>query len=206
MKFMNTIYEAPLTMIEKILIIVLPLIYLGAFITRNLRVRANTRQRIRAADPLLTASIALTSLCILTAVLSTLTEPWYLLMGPVALLRSPLFSFLGLALFGIGVVMGWFFSGQLKNSWRVGVHPDQKTALIQSGIYARIRNPYFLSYFIMLGGLLLVRPSVVMMLLVIATIAIFHRMVLKEEAYLSRVHGQTYEAYRKATGRYLPRR
>ena len=64
----------------------------------------------------------------------------------------------------------------------------------------------FLSYFIMFGGLFLVRPSFIMMVLVIATIAIFHGMVLKEEAHLSRVHGQAYEAYKKATGRYLPRR
>ena len=108
---------------------------------------------------------------------------------------------MGLTLFGIGVVMGWVFSAQLQDSWRVGVHPDQKTTLIQSGNYARIRNPDFLSYFIMFGGLFLVRPSLMMMVLAIATIVIFHRMVLKEEAYLSRVHGQAYEAYKKATGR-----
>ena len=101
--------------------------------------------------------------------------------------------------------MGWLFSAQLRESWRVGVHDNQKTELIQSGIYKYIRNPYFLSYFIMFFGQFLVRPSFVMVALIAISIAIFHRMVLKEEAYLLTIHGKEYEEYRYITGRYIPR-
>ena len=101
--------------------------------------------------------------------------------------------------------MGWFISAQLKESWRVGVHEDHKTELIQNGIYANIRNPYFLSYFIMFFSLFLVRPSIVMAVLVIASITAFHKMVLKEEAFLTNIHGKEYEKYKNKTGRYIPR-
>ena len=85
------------------------------------------------------------------------------------------------------------------------MHENQKTELIQDGVYAHIRNPYFLSYFIMFLGLFLIRPSIVMMGLVLISILNFHLMVLKEEVHLSRIHGKVYEIYREQTGRYFPR-
>jgi len=44
-----------------------------------------------------------------------------------------------------------------------------------------------------------------MTVLVIATLIIFHRMVIKEEAYLLTIHGKEYEKYKNKTGRYVPR-
>lgn len=192
-------------MIEKIFVILLPLIFLGTFITRNLVVRASTKQRIKASDPLLTVSIIFSSLCIFMTVISTYSEHIYHLIGAIPFLRIPIISYIGLFLFGICSILGWFVSAQLKGSWRVGVHKNQKTELIQSGTYAYIRNPYFLSYFIMYVSLFLIRPSIVMIVLVIVTITIFHNMVLKEEDYLLSIHGEKYKKYKNTTGRYLPR-
>jgi protein-S-isoprenylcysteine O-methyltransferase Ste14 len=192
-------------MIEKILVILLPLIFLGTFIARNLIVKARTKQRVRASDPILTVSIIFTSLCIFMTIFSAYSEPWYQLMGAITLLRSNIISYVGLSLFAISIIMGWIFSAQLRDSWRVGVHDNQKTQLIQNGIYKYVRNPYFLSYFIMFWSLFLMRPSFVLIALVLITVTIFHRMVLKEEAYLLKIHETQYEQYMKTAGRYLPR-
>lgn len=192
-------------MTEQILIILLSIIFLGTFITRNLIVKAKTKQRIRASDPLLTASMIFINSCILIAIFCTSSDNFYQLLGIISFLRTPVVSYIGLSLFAISIIMGWFFSAQLKESWRVGVHDNQKTKLIQSGIYKYVRNPYFLSYFIMFIGLFFVRPSLVMVVLIAITIAIFHRMVLKEEAYLSAIHGKQYDKYKEVTGRYIPR-
>jgi protein-S-isoprenylcysteine O-methyltransferase Ste14 len=54
-------------------------------------------------------------------------------------------------------------------------------------------------------SLFLIRPSVVIMGMVIAAIFIFHRMVLKEEVYLLSVHGKAYQDYKQKTGRYFPK-
>ncbi len=191
-------------MTEKILIILLPLIFLGTFITRNIIVKARTKQTIRASDPVITATIILTNLCIFITIISTYSNYWYKFMGVILFLRSPVISYVGLCIFGISIVTGYFFSGQLKQSWRIGVHKNQKIELIQNGVYAYIRNPYFLSYYAMFFGLFLVRPSFVMTVLVIVTIAVYHRMVLKEESYLLTTHGNKYEEYKNRTGRYFP--
>jgi protein-S-isoprenylcysteine O-methyltransferase Ste14 len=192
-------------MMEKLLIILLPLIFLGLFITRNLIVKFRTKQRIRTSDPLVTAAIIITSLSICMTIESTLSEAFYQHTGIIWFLRSPFISYLGLIFFGISFIAGAVFSSHLKESWRVGIPYDQKTELIQSGIYAYIRNPYFLSYFIMFFSLFLIRPSIVVMVLVIAAIFIFHRMVLKEEVYLLTVHAKAYQNYKQKTGRYFPK-
>lgn len=51
-------------MLEKLLIILLPLIFLGSFTARNLGVKRRVRGRIRAADPLVNASILCMTLSI----------------------------------------------------------------------------------------------------------------------------------------------
>jgi protein-S-isoprenylcysteine O-methyltransferase Ste14 len=192
-------------MTERILIVLLSLIFLGTFITRNLIVKTKIKQRVRASHPILTASIIFSNLCIFTAIFSTSSDSFYKLLVVIPFLRSPVITFFGLSLFAISIIMGWFFSAQLKESWRVGVHEHQKTQLIQNGIYQYVRNPYFLSYFIMFLSLFLVRPSLVMVVLIAISIAIFHRMVLKEETHLLKIHGTQYEKYKEATGRYIPR-
>lgn len=192
-------------MTEKILIVVLSLIFLGTFIARNLIVKGKTKQRIRASDPILTASIIFTNLCIFTAIFSTFSDRFYQILGVISFLRSPVVVLLGFFLFTTSILIGGIVSAQLKASWRVGVHEDQKTQLIQNGIYQHVRNPYFISYFIMFISLFLIRPSLVMMVLIAINILIFHRMVLKEEKHLLNVHGTQYEQYREVTGRYIPR-
>lgn len=191
-------------MTEKILIILFPLLGIVTFVARNLIVHSRTQKKVKASDPLLTTSIILTILCILMTIVSTHSEYWYEKMGAISFLRLDWISYVGLFLFGFNVILGWFISAQLKESWRIGVHQDQRTDLIKNGIYAYTRNPYFLSYFIMFVSLFLVRPSFAMILLIILTIAVFHLLVLKEETHLMTIHGKEYEKYKKTTGRYLP--
>lgn len=192
-------------MTEKILIVILSLVFLGTFAARNLIVKGQTKQRIRASDPILTASIIFTNLCIFAAIFSTSSDRFYQILGVISFLRSPVVVLWGFFLFATSIIMGWFVSAQLKASWRVGVHEDQKTQLIQDGIYRYVRNPYFVSYYIMFVGLFLIRPSFVMIVLMAISISIFHGMVLKEERHLLTIHGTQYEQYTEVTGRYLPR-
>jgi len=189
---------------EKILILALPLIFLFSFISRNLIVKARTGQRIRAADPILAAAVILTNLCIFTTILSTYSPRLYRFLGGMAFLRSGWMAGAGLVLLLLGIVLGAVISAQMKDSWRFGVHEDQQTPLIRSGIYRFVRNPYYISYFTMFLGLFLVRPGLVLLGFIIAVIAVFHRMVLKEEAFLLSRHGNEYKHYMESTGRYFP--
>ena len=190
-------------MIETILLVTLTALYLFMFITRNLLVMKRTGQPVRKADLLVRSAIISSTFCFIVTILST-SDKWYDFMGKIAILRSPVLSYLGLLLFLISIILCWVFSSQLKDSWRVGVLEDQRTVLITDGVYAYVRNPYFVSYFIMFLSLLLIRPSIVLLVLVILPVIVFHKMVLKEEAYLLKMHGKEYENYKAKTGRYLP--
>lgn len=161
-------------MIEKISVLLLPLIFLGAFVSRNRIVKARAGRPIRSLDGLVTSSIILSTACILLTILSVYSESVYRFTGMISFIRFPLISYLGLVLFGISIILGAIFSAQLKDSWRVGVYEDQKTTLIRNGVYAHIRNPYFLSYFIMFFSLLCIRPSLLLLVLILAAVTVFH--------------------------------
>lgn len=191
-------------MIEKLAIIALPCIYLLTFIVRNIMVRQRIGQPVKAKDHLLLASIILSSSCFIITIAST-TESFYRVIGGIYTLRSFALTVFGLVLFAVSIVLGWVISGQMRDSWRVGVQKDQKTTLIKDGIYAYVRNPYFLTYFVMYFSLFLMRPSLILLMLILLTIGLFHRMVLNEEKYLLSIHGEVYEQYRLSAGRYFPR-
>jgi protein-S-isoprenylcysteine O-methyltransferase Ste14 len=192
-------------MVEKILVVALTVLLLGLFHTRNLLVQRRTGQPIRSRTRLVVTSIVLSTSCFVITILSVYSQRWYHYMGAIEFLRHPFVSYAGLVLFAASIVGVWVISAQMKDSWRVGISQHHKTELIQDGIYAYCRNPYFLSYYLMFFGLFLVRPSLVLLVLILAIIATFHRMVLAEEAHLQSKHGKAYAAYKKKTGRYLPR-
>jgi protein-S-isoprenylcysteine O-methyltransferase Ste14 len=189
---------------ETIIITFLSLLFLGVFTARNLIVKTKVKQRVRASESVLNTSILFTTICILTTIFSVLSDRLYKLLGAIAFLRSPIVSYAGFALFAISIVAGWFVSAHLKKSWRVGIHEDQRTELIINGIYKYVRNPYFVSYFAMFFSLFLVRPSIALMVIIAITVAIFHRMILNEERYLAKIHGERYLRYKETTGRYFP--
>ncbi len=191
-------------MTEKILLIGLTALFIITFTIRNLLVRKRTGKPVRARDRFVALSVITSILCFAVTILST-NEPVYRYMGPIAPLRHPLVSFIGLTLLGFSTILVWVVSAQLRDSWRVGVHEDQKTELIQDGLYAYVRNPYFLSYYVLFLGLFLVRPSLVLLLLAAITVFSFHRMILHEETHLFAAHGNAYKEYAARTGRYLPR-
>ena len=192
-------------MIEKILIMILSGSFLVVFFTRNILVKKRTGQPVRSRNRIVIASIVLTTLCFFVVTFSTYSKQWYHFMGAISFFRHPFISYVGIFLFGVSIISVWIVSEQLKDSWRIGIHEDQKTELIKNGIYAYARNPYFLSYYIMFFSFFLVRPSLVLAALILATIINFHRMILKEETHLLNMHGKEYEQYKKKTGRYLPR-
>ncbi len=190
-------------MTETMLLIGLTILFVVTFITRNLLVQKRTGKAVRSRDRFVALSVVSSILCFVAVILST-NEPVYRFMGVISSLRHPLVSSIGLALLGFSIILVWIVSAQMKNSWRVGMHEDQKTELIQDGLYAYVRNPYFLSYYILFFGLFLVRPSLVILLLVGVTVFTFHKMILKEETYLLATHGSAYRGYKAKTGRYLP--
>ena len=90
-------------------------------------------------------------------------------------------------------------------SWRIGVDPDERTALVTTGLFGSVRNPIFTAMILFAAGSALAVPTVVTVLgLVVATAGIVAQVLAVEEPHLRRQHGTAYDAYVSRSGRFLP--
>ena len=93
----------------------------------------------------------------------------------------------------------------MGESWRIGVDPQERTDLVTSGPFALVRNPIFSAMLPTALGLTLIVPSWVAILgLVGLFVALELQVRVVEEPYLLRAHGETYAAYARRVGRFVP--
>lgn len=189
-------------LIEKIYLILILVFFILAFAIKNIKTYLSEKQSIRGRSFKLSMSILLSILIylILLLRLTLLNSKWLL---EIDLSAYPIRNILGLLFVSIGFVLGLLALNAIKNSWRVGIKYDQKTDLVNTGIYRLSRNPYFLSYDILILGYLFIFPSIILFALYLALVITFHFMILEEEDYLQSVHGENYVAYKKKVNRYF---
>jgi protein-S-isoprenylcysteine O-methyltransferase Ste14 len=93
----------------------------------------------------------------------------------------------------------------MGTSWRIGVDAADRTALVTTGLFCRVRNPIFTAMTAAQIGMMLIVPSWVSALAVVLLIAAIQIQVRAvEEPYLLGVHGTAYREYLGRTGRFLP--
>ena len=188
-------------MVERLYLAAVLVFFILAFAVKNIKTWLATRQSIRGKSVKVNASIFLsTAIYALILLRLIFNQPAWLVEFSFS---STLPGNVGVVLVSVGFVLGILALVSMRNSWRVGIKHEQKTELITSGIYRISRNPYFLSYNILILGFILIFPSPVLALLYLSLVVVFHQMILEEEQYLLKVHGQNYEAYRQKTGRYF---
>jgi protein-S-isoprenylcysteine O-methyltransferase Ste14 len=125
-------------------------------------------------------------------------EPIPALDGMVGHLVGLVLAIGGIALtFGAQLAMG--------DSWRVGVDPEERTALVTDGPFGLVRNPIYSAMLPTVLGLVLMVPSI---LAVAAICALFVGLELQvrlvEEPYLLKAHGEEYASYAARVGRFVP--
>lgn len=111
----------------------------------------------------------------------------------------------GVALCLSGTVLASYSQLSMKESWRVGVNPDEETQLVTTGIYSMIRNPIYTACIIYGIGIVVLAPHLVTLLsglFGLISIVIYVKKI--EEPYLLKKHGEGYRQYKAATGAYLP--
>ncbi|MVN88893.1 DUF1295 domain-containing protein [Deinococcus sp. HMF7620] len=125
------------------------------------------------------------------------------LVGSLLWLTSPVLQGVGWLLMVGALGLTLVAQTQMGTSWRIGLDEGARTALVQSGVFARSRNPIFLAMRLMLLGFFLVAPNVLTLTLLVAGDILMQVQVRLEEAYLQGVHGETYAAYRARVPRWL---
>jgi protein-S-isoprenylcysteine O-methyltransferase Ste14 len=90
-------------------------------------------------------------------------------------------------------------------SWRVGVDPAERTALVTTGVFGVVRNPVFSAMVAAQAGVTLMVPTWLSVLgLVSLVVAVELQVRSIEEPYLGAVHGPAYAAYAAHAGRFVP--
>ena len=90
-------------------------------------------------------------------------------------------------------------------SWRVGVDPGERTALVTDGPFALVRNPVFAALLPAAAGLALMVPSpIALAALAALVVAVELQVRVVEEPHLLRAHGPAYRAYAARVGRFAP--
>jgi protein-S-isoprenylcysteine O-methyltransferase Ste14 len=111
----------------------------------------------------------------------------------------------GIALYAAGLAGTVAAQLAMGASWRVGVDESERTELVTSGPFARVRNPIYTAMIAAFAGLALIVPSPVSFGSVIALIVALEMQTrLVEEPYLRGVHGGAYADYAARVGRFLP--
>ena len=89
------------------------------------------------------------------------------------------------------------------SSFRVGIDDEHPDKLVTGGVFAISRNPIYVAFAFVLLGELLIFPNWLLALYLIGAYALFHRQVLREEAFLREHCGDEYTAYAARVRRYL---
>jgi len=110
----------------------------------------------------------------------------------------------GLVLGIVSLAMMALVRFNLGSAWRVGLDHDTQDALVTTGFYRYVRNPYFSFLLCLLASLCLVAPSAIAFCAFIQTAMLLALQVRQEETFLSQKYGPEYAAYLLTTGRFLP--
>jgi protein-S-isoprenylcysteine O-methyltransferase Ste14 len=126
-------------------------------------------------------------------------------LSTVGLLDRTWLRLLGLFVALAGVAATLAAQAAMGASWRVGVDPGERTALVTGGAFRWCRNPIFTAMLTTSAGLALAVPnpaSLAATAVLLASIEVQVRAV--EEPYLAAAHGDPYTTYRRRVGRFLP--
>lgn len=182
------------------LIIAHQLLFQGMFFAKNIALGRKLDQPIRGYNR--EANLAIVFFMFYIGVSLGLAlnggNPGYLAVLPHGIALAA-----ALSLMAANTLIGLASLRDLGDSWRVGVIEEQQTALIEDGIYRHSRNPYFVSYLLMFAAYTVLLQNGILLVFSVLGFALVHVMVRKEEAYLHRLHGETYRAYQRRVPRYL---
>jgi protein-S-isoprenylcysteine O-methyltransferase Ste14 len=117
--------------------------------------------------------------------------------------HSELFSWIGVLLCLMGLVLLLLSLVAFGKSFRVGIDVDHADKLVTTGVFAFSRNPIYVAFGCVLLGQFLVFPDWILLVYLAAGIWLFHRQVLREEEFLRQHYGQEYAEYCRRVRRYL---
>lgn len=115
--------------------------------------------------------------------------------------------YVGIVIAALGDIFFVISVWTMKDSWRAGVSPTDKTELVTTGIYQISRNPAFLGFDLVYIGVCLMFFNWVLLLVSVFAMLMFHLQIVNvEEDFLLDSFGEEYISYKKKVNRYFGRK
>lgn len=120
-----------------------------------------------------------------------------------AALDGTIGDIVGHTLMAVGACIAIASQLHMGASWRIGAAEGEIGRIVDTGPFAVSRNPVFVGQVLLFGGLFLVLPGIVQVVLTAALIVAVHLQVRIEEVVLARDLGAPYVAYCKRVRRWI---
>ena len=123
---------------------------------------------------------------------------------PIEFLNNETINIIGFVLGLSGLLLCWRAQQEMGDSWRVGIDRHNKTKLVTSGAFQKVRNPTYSGLFLICAGAFSIFPTFSFMVWVIVFYISIEFQVRIEEEFLTDSHGEHYIRYYQTTKRYIP--
>lgn len=128
---------------------------------------------------------------------------WHKFLLPFWYLENDTLEFVGWGFLIISLILVWIAQSHMKESWRIGIDKNNKTKLIQNGLFSISRNPIFLGIIIANAGLFLVLPNAFTLLIISLSTISINTQVRLEEEFLKKEFGEEYIIYSTNVKRWI---
>lgn len=110
----------------------------------------------------------------------------------------------GMVLAALATWLVWRGQEDMAGSWRIGIAPSERTALVTRGLFGFCRNPIYLGLVVALAAFCCLLPGYLSGGLLVLGGVLLQVQARLEEDHLLRQHGGAYARYCARVGRFLP--
>lgn len=127
----------------------------------------------------------------------------YQFATPIVWLDNTIVQVAALALMFFALMWTATAQMQMGKSWRIGIDTENKTELVEKGLFKMSRNPIFLGMRVALLGFFLALPNAFTLAAVALAEILMQMQVRLEEEFLTGVHGDQYRDFCSRVRRWI---
>jgi len=109
----------------------------------------------------------------------------------------------GVVLVTLGMIPFILAFVNFGNSWRIGIDRKTPGGLVTGGIFAITRNPIYVAFIMFLFGIFLINGTWFFLIFALLAVLAIHFQILREEEFLKKQYGASYDEYCRRAARYL---